>query len=91
VTNELISTVLAPTVNVNLTDLATVKTELGITDTNSDAFLTAAITQVSRAVANYCNRVFQVELLSDLVYLDRWAPGSTSLQFARFPSHPYCR
>jgi len=45
----------APT---QLTDLASVKTWLGITGTGADAQLTALITSVSGAIRLYCNRNF---------------------------------
>jgi hypothetical protein len=42
----------------NLCTLADVKTYLGITDTNSDAVLTAMVTNVSALIESYCNRTF---------------------------------
>lgn len=42
----------------DLVDLATVKLELGITDTGSDTILDPIITQCSKAIARYCRRQF---------------------------------
>lgn len=57
----------------DLTNLATAKVELGIptSDTTNDAFLSNAITQESAAIASYCNRVFAVEGIQDVIYLER--------------------
>lgn len=42
----------------SLCALADVKTYLGITDTNSDAVLTALVASASAMIESYCNRVF---------------------------------
>ncbi|MDE1907446.1 MAG: phage head-tail connector protein [Rhodospirillales bacterium] len=42
----------------SLCALADVKTYLGITDTNSDAVLTALIASASAMIESYCNRIF---------------------------------
>ena len=62
--------VINPASTYDLTDLATVKDELAIptNDTTKDAFLSRAISQVSAAIGNYCNRVFQVETVQEIVY-----------------------
>lgn len=52
----------------DLIDLATVKDELAISGSGSDAFLARKITQVSDEVHHFCNRVFQVEALSEKIY-----------------------
>lgn len=64
---SVVTTVLTPAGSYDLTDLATVKDELDIarSDTSKDAFLSRAITQASKAIANYCNRVFAVEAIQD--------------------------
>lgn len=77
----------------DLTDLATLHDELNIaaTDTSNDPFLARAITQASTAIATYCNRVFPVEGLSDLCYIQQdpypyQTPGGVApLQLSRFP------
>lgn len=86
-------TVVAAAPNYNLTDLATVKSELAIpsTDTGNDPFLTRAITQLSRAIKNHCNRVFHVEQVTETIYVDRSPearsiPGhAITLQLSRWP------
>lgn len=45
--------------------LADVKTYLGVTTTNTDAALTALITNVSAAIENYCNRTFAQATYTD--------------------------
>lgn len=96
---RIISTVLvaasatAPAGAYDLTDLATVKDELSILpgDTSQDAFLQRAITQASMAIANYCSRVFPVEALQDLIYIQQdpypyQVPGGVfPLQLSRWP------
>ena len=77
----------------DLTDLATAKDELGIPtlDSSRDPFLTRGISQISSAIATYCNRVFQVETVKDEAYPDRDAypwqvPGGVApLQLSRWP------
>ena len=88
---EVISTVVDAAADYDLTDIATAKAELSIplNDTTSDKFLAQAITQESKAISNYCNRVFPQETVSDLIYLDRshssqLVSGSV-LQLSRYP------
>lgn len=88
-----ISTVIVAAASYDLTDIATVKEELSIspTDRTKDAFLARAISQVSLAISNYCNRVFQLETVQDLIFPDRDAypwmvPGGVApLQLSRWP------
>jgi hypothetical protein len=76
---ETITTVLvaatasAPASPGDLTDLATAKDELSIAtaDTSKDAFLSRGVTQASAAIASFCNRVFPVELVQDLLYIQQ--------------------
>jgi hypothetical protein len=90
---ETITTVLVAANSYDLTDLATVHDELSIpaTDVSNDAFLSRAITQASSAISNYCNRVFPVEAVQDLTYIQQdpypWqVPGGVyPLQLARWP------
>jgi uncharacterized phiE125 gp8 family phage protein len=49
----------------NLCVLADVKTFLGITDTNSDAVLSALIPNVSATIESFCNRVFASSAYTD--------------------------
>lgn len=78
----------------DLTDMATVVDELQLSSSDAlakAAFLQRAITQTSAAIANYCNRVFQVETVRDTITPDRdpypyQVPGAfRTLQLARFP------
>lgn len=80
----------------DLTDLATVRDELSIADGDStnDAWLERAISQASIAIKNFCKRVFQVEGVQDLVYIEQDAypwqlPGGIfPLQLSRWPLLP---
>lgn len=67
----LISTVVTPAASTDLIDLATLKTLLGVAGAKQDAYLKLIIAQASAAAANYCNRVFVVETLSDAFYPQR--------------------
>jgi hypothetical protein len=88
-----IVSVLVPAASHDLLDLATVRDELGITagDTKSDAWIVRAIAQVSRMVMSYCKRVFAVETISEMIFLDQdpypyQVPGGVSrLQLTRRP------
>jgi hypothetical protein len=88
---NLVSTVLASTANYDLTDLATAKDELSLltTDTSNDAWLARAISQVSRAVKNHTNRVYQPEFVQDWFDVRRrryQVPiGVRTLQLSRWP------
>jgi hypothetical protein len=90
---QVISSVVEAAASYNLTDLPTVKTELGInpSDTKNDAYLTLKIAQVSQAISTYCNRVFVQETVQDIIYPDRdiepfWSLGNFQpLQLSRFP------
>jgi hypothetical protein len=57
--------VTTPATSFDLTRLATVKAELGITDRKSDALLKGYISQASDAVAQFCNRVFAIETVTE--------------------------
>lgn len=76
------TTVSVAAASIDLTLLATVKTELGITDTGLDAWLATQITQASQAAATYCNRVFAQETLLDYFRLDC---GADKLLLSRIP------
>lgn len=86
-----ILTVVTPAASYDLTTLAIVKTELKITGGDSDDWLKLQIKNASAAIANYCNRVFQSEKVSELLYVERDAfpyqvPGNVvALQLARWP------
>jgi hypothetical protein len=68
----------------DLTTLANVKAELGITNGASDTLLARYITGASKAAMQFCNRVFAVETLSEQFLAGRnW--HSPKLQLARYP------
>lgn len=58
-------TVITPAKSYDLTTVAAVKAEMGITDRDDDAVLSRYIKQASDAVAQYCNRVFPLETVSE--------------------------
>ena len=70
---RIISTVLTAASSYDLTSLANIKDDLAIplTDTSSDATLARFITEQSALVAQYCNRVFPIETIQDVIYPDR--------------------
>ena len=66
-----ITTVVTQPASILLTSLYAVHLELAIgTDTANDVWFTAAINQVSRSIARYCNRKFGVASYSDLILPD---------------------
>lgn len=54
----------------DLTTLAAVKTALGITTGEDDSRLSTWITQASKRIETYCNRVFPVETISEVFRLE---------------------
>jgi hypothetical protein len=61
-----ILTVTTPASSYDLTALATVKTELGITDNSENTKLAGWITQASIIAASYCKRVFAQETVTEV-------------------------
>lgn len=92
-TVEVISTVVSAACNYNLVDLDTVKDELEIdaSDSSRDTTIQRYIGQVSTSIRSYCDRLFQVETISDTIHieLDPYpyaVPGGVSvLQLSRWP------
>jgi hypothetical protein len=70
---RIVSTVLTAASSYDLTTLDNIKDDLAIpnTDTSSDATLARYITEQSMMVAQYCNRVFPIEAVQDVIYPDR--------------------
>jgi hypothetical protein len=70
----------------DLVDLATAKDELRIksTDRDHDTYLRRTITQVSIGIADHCKRVFPIEGLFEVLYLDQ-GPGLSPGQVAPLP------
>ena len=75
-------TIVTPAESFDLTLLATVKAELGITDREEDGNLARWITQASTTIAQYCNRVFAQETVSETF---RPRCREEGLLLARFP------
>lgn len=89
---NLVSTVTSTALSdYNLIDLKTVKDELSIRDGKEDARIKRYIKGASAAIAQYCNRRFQVETIKDEFWPERdWYPyqlpgGLTSLTLSRWP------
>jgi hypothetical protein len=74
-------TVTTPASSYDLTLLATVKGELGITNRASDVLLKRCIKQASDVAAKFCNRVFACETLTE-TFRDHRDP---ELVLARYP------
>ena len=75
----------------DLAVLATFKDDWQITDTNSDAFLGRAITRASEQAAQYCNRVFSAEAVTDTFYaqyIQNAAPLAAQLGPLQLSRHP---
>ena len=82
-----------PASSYDLVQLADVHTELSIptADTSNDAWISLAITKVSTAIQNHCNRMFAAETLTETIYPQRdsymgMVPGGLQpLQLSRWP------
>jgi hypothetical protein len=70
----ILTTVLDAAPTYNLTTLANVTDDWGISDATATNFLQRAVTRCSRAASNFCNRVFALETLQDEIGLphDGW-------------------
>lgn len=90
---ERITTVLSPALTYDLIDLDVARDELKIAsnDTSNDAFISRGISQVSRVVANFCNRILVAETVQDIIYPYRDAyphqvPGGVEkILLSRYP------
>lgn len=86
-----VSSVVTPAGSYDLTTLATVKDELGLTTTTSDASLARYITAASKTAMQFCNRVFAVETVLDQFWPQRdpgvriVVNGPDPLQLSRYP------
>ncbi|MUZ53031.1 hypothetical protein GOZ97_07435 [Agrobacterium vitis] len=86
-----VTTIVTAASSYDLATLADVKAELSITDTDSDALLGRYIRASSKAIEQYCNRVFARETIKDEFWPDRepYAFQLTttlkSLQLSRWP------
>jgi len=79
-----VTAVTAPASTYDLTLLATVKAELGITDRDEDENLARWIKQASEAIAKFCNRVFAQETLTD-TFRFKLRDREEGLALSRFP------
>lgn len=88
---RVLTTVSTPAGSYNLTTLSAVKSDLGITDTSNDTYLTTLITRASQTINQYCNRVFVSEGMTETFYPDReyysyqLSGGIPCLQLSRWP------
>ena len=88
---SVVTTVLSAASSYDLTDLASAKVELSITTTTDDAWLTKAVSQVSRSIATHAKRVFLPEIVQDAFDLEQdpypyQTPGGFShLELTRWP------
>lgn len=93
---QVVTSITVPAYTQDLTTLATVLDDYGLTPSDSNdvlpyAFLRRAITRCSAAVESYCNRRFAAETIAETIYSDRDAfpyqtPGGLNpLQLSRWP------
>lgn len=88
---RVISAITSAASSYDLTTLAVIKDELNITDNADNAKLQRYLTSASAAVAQFCNRVFQAETVSDEYWPQRdpaprvVAGGIPNLQLSRWP------
>ncbi len=88
---KVITTVITAAASYDLTTLAVVKDELGITDGSQDGALRRYISSASAAASQYCNRKFQAETVKDEFWPDRdpyqyqLPGGAGQLQLTRWP------
>jgi hypothetical protein len=86
---EVVTTILAPAASHDLTTLANAKSELGITATTDDAWISRVIGQISKTVMNATNRVFAPEYIEDQFYIARTRnhvpAGLWTIQLSRWP------
>lgn len=75
-------TVTTPASTADLTTLAVVKAELGLTSNEHDTQLATYITQASDRVESFCNRTFAQESISETFRLDH---RENELVLTRFP------
>lgn len=87
-----ISTVVAPASSYALIDKATLKSDLNITSSTDDLFLTRLIARASRLVVNYCDgNPFVIETISDTFFPARDLnprvafAGAQTLRLKRWP------
>ena len=88
---ETVTTIVDAASSQDLIALADLKTDLGITDSADDAYLTRAISQASLAIAQYCRRTFATETVQDVIDFARSRhvlshhPWIDAIHASRFP------
>lgn len=88
---EVISVVTTPASSYDLASLSDIKDELGVNDNASNAILQRYLTSASAAVAQFCDRVFPAETITETHWSqrDRWPRfiigGVQELQLRRWP------
>jgi hypothetical protein len=75
-------TVVATATSYDLTVIETVRAELGIADRSEDENLARWVTQASHVIAEYCNRTFARETVSETF---RLASRNSDLLLSRYP------
>ncbi len=75
-------TIVTPATITALTDLASVKLELGVSGSTDDPYLQAQIAQASAAIVSWCGRAFAREVVSEVWRLDA---ATQPLSLARYP------
>ena len=74
--------VITPADSYSLTTVAAVRADLSLPDNTNDDYIRETIAQVSASISNYCNRVFQVETVSEVI---RLKVEPDYLEVKRFP------
>jgi uncharacterized phiE125 gp8 family phage protein len=78
------TTVITAADSQDLVAIGVVKTELGISGSDDDAYLARAITQASAAIASLCNRVFISETVKD-TFRNDCGDSPEKLTLSRYP------
>lgn len=76
-------TIVTPATTFNLTTVAAVRTQLGLTDNSETENLARWISQASDTIAKFCNRIFAEETVAETFRLKRREFG---LLLTRFPA-----
>lgn len=88
---DIVTTIVSPAAVRDLAKLSDVQDDWGIADQSVAPFLSRAITRCSRAAEEFCDRVFALETVQDMVFLphDAWPHALVAtvapLQLSRWP------
>jgi hypothetical protein len=86
-----VTTILSAPPSFDLIDLADIKLELGLTNTNLDVWLETKISNMSAAVEKYCSRRFVLETIQDEIFFQEAffrgtiRAGARPLQLTHWP------